>query len=112
MSKWEAISSASRLQENAARPHTLVRTRSKSDAELPRLIDLKKRESALKLKLAHPRKNIKRMSSGGGEERWTYKGHIDLVDLEIVVGSTGDVSEERRLELLSPHLSFALYAGM
>ncbi|KAI0094987.1 hypothetical protein BDY19DRAFT_915766 [Irpex rosettiformis] len=109
-SKWEAISSASRLQESGAPPHTLMRTRSKSDPELPRLIDLKKRESGLKLKLTHQRKNIKRMSSGGGDERWTYKGHIDLVDLEVVVGSSGDVSEERRLELLSPQLSFALYA--
>lgn len=110
-SKWEALSGGSRLHDAASRPKTLLRTRSKSDAELPRLSDLKKRESALKMKLAVPKKNIKRLSSGGGEERWTYKGHIDLVDLEVVLGSVGEASEERRIELLSPHSSFALYAG-
>jgi FYVE, RhoGEF and PH domain containing 5/6 len=109
-SKWEALTGASRLQDGGLRP-PLERTRSKSDADLPRLADIKKRESALRLKLASSKKNIKRLSSGGGEERWIYKGHIDLVDLEIVGGSSGDASEERRLELLSPHLSFALYAG-
>ncbi|KAI0694894.1 hypothetical protein BC835DRAFT_1274120 [Cytidiella melzeri] len=109
-SKWEALQGVSRFHEGVAQPKTLVRTRSKSDADLPRLVDFKKRESALKSKLAGPRKNSKRLSSGGGEERWVYQGHIDLVDLDVVVGSAGGASEQRRLELLSPQLSFALYA--
>ena len=62
----------------------------------------------MRLKLGGGRK---KRASTGGEERWIYRGHIDLVDLEIVVGAPGEADEERRFEVLSPKKSFAVYAG-
>ncbi|KAH8119782.1 hypothetical protein DFH11DRAFT_1556530 [Phellopilus nigrolimitatus] len=44
------------------------------------------------------------------EERWWFKGKIDLVDIEVVVSSARERSDERCLEILSPEMSFALYA--
>ncbi|KAK2462258.1 hypothetical protein APHAL10511_005754 [Amanita phalloides] len=46
----------------------------------------------------------------GMEERWVYKGRLDLVDLEVVVSSEWGV-EQRRFEILSTEGSFALYAA-
>jgi len=43
------------------------------------------------------------------DDKWVYKGHTDLVDIEVVVGST--LEYERRFEVLSPGGSFAVYAG-
>lgn len=50
--------------------------------------------------------------NGGGsaDERWVYKGRLDLVDVEVVVASEWG-GEQRRFEVLSPEESFALYAG-
>ena len=50
--------------------------------------------------------------NGGGstDERWVYKGRLDLVDVEVVVSSEWG-GEQRRFEVLSPEGSFALYAG-
>lgn len=50
--------------------------------------------------------------NGGGsvDERWVYKGRLDLVDVEVVVASEWG-GEQRRFEVLSPGGSFALYAG-
>ena len=53
----------------------------------------------------------KRQSTGWGEEKWVYKGHVDLVDLEIVVPPPLEAGEQRRFEVLSPKKSFAVYAG-
>ena len=47
---------------------------------------------------------------GSGDERWVYKGRLDLVDVEVVVASEWG-GEQRRFEVLSPEGSFALYAG-
>lgn len=109
-SKWDILQRESSFQERRGSPQTppLVRTRSKSDAELVHS-PARKRDSMMRLKLGNARK--KRPSSGGGEERWLYKGHIDLVDLEIVVGPARETGEQRRFEVLSPKKSFALYAG-
>ena len=43
------------------------------------------------------------------DDKWVYKGHTDLVDIEVVVGSA--LEYERRFEVLSPGGSFAVYAG-
>jgi len=43
------------------------------------------------------------------DDKWLYKGRIELVDMDVVVGSA--LEDERRLEVLSPEGSFALYAG-
>ena len=85
----------------------LVRTRSKSDADTASS-PVRRRDSIMRLKLGGGRK---KRASTGGEERWIYRGHVDLVDLEIVVGAPGEADEERRFEVLSPKKSFAVYAG-
>ncbi|KAG6812122.1 hypothetical protein H0H92_004290 [Tricholoma furcatifolium] len=53
----------------------------------------------------------RRSSSNGGDDRWVYKGRIELVDLEVVVTPSREEGEERRFEILSPEGSFALYSG-
>lgn len=81
------------------------RNRSKSETELP------------VLKTAVTRSNSPKKPSGLGnaalqdsDERWTFKGKVDLIDLEVV--STGnEIGEQRRMEILSPELSFAIYAS-
>jgi len=55
-----------------------------------------------------PLNMIKRNTSS--DEKWVYKGHIDLVDVEVVVGSA--LEDDRRFEILSPEGSFALFSGM
>lgn len=89
----------------------MVRTRSKSDADVPHLKSMKRRESGMKLKLNSPSKTKKKVrhASSGTEDRWVYKGHLDLVDLEVVVATSREAGDERRLEVLSPQNSFALY---
>lgn len=54
---------------------------------------------------------IKRQASAGGEERWVYKGRLELVDLEVIVTPIRELGEERRFEVLSPEGSFVLYAS-
>jgi hypothetical protein len=46
---------------------------------------------------------------GSNDDRFLYKGRVDLVDLEVVVGSA--LEDERRFEVLSPEGSFVVYAG-
>ncbi|KLO20105.1 hypothetical protein SCHPADRAFT_992213 [Schizopora paradoxa] len=70
------------------------RSRSKSENEIP----------ALKGN-AHGNNNI-----SISEDKWLFKGKIDLVDVEVVVSPPRDNGEERRLEILSPENSFAIYA--
>ncbi|EMD32581.1 hypothetical protein CERSUDRAFT_118620 [Gelatoporia subvermispora B] len=90
----------------------LVRTRSKSDADLPRTAEAaRRRDSLLKFKIgASPKKKVRHASSGI-DERWVYKGHVDLVDLEVVISPALEAGNERRFEILSPQLSFAVYAS-
>ena len=46
---------------------------------------------------------------GSNDDKFVYKGRVELVDLEVVVGST--LGDERRFEVLSPEVSFVVYAG-
>ena len=64
----------------------------------------------LQLRLnASPRK--KRQASSGVDDKWVYKGHVELVDLEVVVSTPAtEDTPQRGFELLSPHQSFAVYA--
>ncbi|KAI0931186.1 hypothetical protein AcV5_005267 [Taiwanofungus camphoratus] len=90
----------------------MIRTRSKSDADLFTAAEaIKGKESVLKFKLGGSPKKKARHASNGSDERWIYKGHIDLVDVEIVVSPSRESGEQRRFELLSPHQSFAVYAA-
>ncbi|KAI0801348.1 hypothetical protein C8Q74DRAFT_1192978 [Fomes fomentarius] len=89
----------------ASTPDLRLRTRSDAQADV-----IHKRQSLLNLKMnGSPRK--KRQASSGVDDRWIYRGHVDLVDLEVVVSTpaVGD-TPERGFELLSPHQSFAVYA--
>ena len=98
--KWAVLSSPP-----PPPPPDTPRSRTRSDAD-------PNRQSLLQLKLAgSPRK--KRQASSGVDERWVYRGHVELVDLEVVVRtpSCGDL-REHGFELLSPRQSFAVYAGV
>lgn len=110
--KWEQLFPDSPSSAGGGRP-TLSRTRSKSDADLPTRAALQRRDAAgfkLGMKLG-AKKRLSTTGGGGADERWVYKGHIDLVDLEVVLGAAGEAGEQLRLEVLSPRVSFALYAG-
>ncbi|KAL1748192.1 hypothetical protein HDZ31DRAFT_79887 [Schizophyllum fasciatum] len=109
----------------AARP-PMVRTRSKSDAELSQLKARAATEATegsarpsgpptpkpARSHIPPPPSRIKRRGSqaAAGEERWTYKGRASLVDLEVIVSAAREPGEERRLEVLSPEGSFVLFA--
>lgn len=103
--KWELTLS----NEGSSLHPPMVRTRSKSDADVLQLKAIKRRESGLKLKLSSPSKKKTRHASSSTEDRWVYKGHLDLVDLEVVVATSREAGDERRIEVLSPQKSFALY---
>ena len=97
--KWSPLS------QSASSAPDLLRLRTKGDSEPE---GLRKRQSLLQLR--SPRK--KRQASSGVDDRWVYKGHVELVDLEVVVSTPAAAdSLERGFELLSPHQSFAVYAG-
>ena len=105
--KWSALASSGTGGAGSSTPD-LLRSRTRSDAEVD---VVRKRQSLLQLRInGSPRK--KRQASSGVDDRWVYKGHVELVDLEVVVSTpaAGD-SQERGFELLSPHQSFAVYAG-
>ena len=104
--KWSALTPSS---SSVAGSSTADLPRSRTRSEEGEVI--RKRQSLLQLKLnGSPRK--KRQASSGVDDRWVYKGHVELVDLEVVISTpaAGD-SQERGFELLSPHQSFAVYAG-
>lgn len=91
----------------------LQRTRSKSDADVGRMEaegKMRRRDSILKLRLPTSASKKKvRHASNGSEERWVYKGHLDLVNLDVVVPASRDSFDNRRLDILSPHSSFSVY---
>ena len=92
----------------------LERSRSRSEAEVLFLADKSKAKGSdadLRSAPTTPTKRKARPASNGTEEKWVYKGKADLVDLEVVVSRPVEDGEERRLEVLSPEISFALYAG-
>jgi hypothetical protein len=73
----------------------LRRDRSKSETELPTT-------SALAAE-----------RNGTREERWNFKGRVELVDLEVVVNpTTRDKTNHTRFDVLSPGVSFSIYAGV
>jgi FYVE/RhoGEF/PH domain-containing protein 5/6 len=94
----------------AAKRPPMVRTRSKSEAELFK-------SSPDKAGAVTRHSFVPRVGSTGDEsaERWEYKGSARLVDLEVVIpthveGAEAE-EEQKRLEVLNPEGSFVLYAG-
>jgi hypothetical protein len=62
--------------------------------------------------IASPTRAKKRQTSSAScDERWWFKGKVELVDLEVVVTPPTEVGEECRLEVWSPEGSFAVYTG-
>jgi FYVE, RhoGEF and PH domain containing 5/6 len=92
----------------------LERSQSKSEAEILSLLDKSRAKGSnadLRSAPTTPTKKRKvRQASNGTEEKWVYKGKADLVDLEVVISRPMEDGEERRFEVLSPEISFALYA--
>ncbi|KIM44782.1 hypothetical protein M413DRAFT_25208 [Hebeloma cylindrosporum] len=43
------------------------------------------------------------------DDKWVYKGGVELVDGQVIVGSA--LEDERKFEVLSPEGSFVIYAG-
>jgi FYVE/RhoGEF/PH domain-containing protein 5/6 len=43
------------------------------------------------------------------DDKWVYKGCVELVDVQVIVGSA--LEDERKFEVLSPEGSFVIYAG-
>ncbi|KAK0497483.1 hypothetical protein EDD18DRAFT_1162408 [Armillaria luteobubalina] len=92
----------------------MIRTRSKSEAELPGLLRSRITGSPTKSRSVIPPPTRKSQLSGSGvrrqassgDERWVYKARAGLVDLEVVVTSPREAGEERRFEVLSPEGSF------
>jgi FYVE/RhoGEF/PH domain-containing protein 5/6 len=84
---------------------SLIRTRSKSEAELSVMRARYNDDS-----LPNPKRISVAPSTSSNpppEEKWVFKGKAELVDLEIVIGGP----EEVRFEILNPEGSFAVYAG-
>ena len=50
--------------------------------------------------------------AGADDERWTFKGRADLLDIQVVVPVSRDLEEGARFEILSPDGSFACVAGL
>ena len=88
----------------------MIRNRSKSDADIPTSTN-NRSSSVLPNSKSHlPSKGKARYPSSGTEEKWIYRGHIELVDIDVVVTPALETNQDHRLEIHSPHSSFALYA--
>lgn len=82
------------IAEHRMRRPKLSRARSKSETELP------------------PTTKPTADKNAGADERWRFKGRAELVDLEVVVNRSGrDEAERTRFDILSPEVSYAVYAG-
>ncbi|OSD00945.1 hypothetical protein PYCCODRAFT_1392945 [Trametes coccinea BRFM310] len=104
--KWSAVASPSGSSTGGG---ILDRSRSRTgdaDADM-----MKRRQSLLQLRFSGSPKKKVRQASSGVDDRWIYKGHVELVDLEVVVSVPSVNTPERGFELLSPHQSFAVYAA-
>lgn len=107
---------------------SMSRSRSRSEAELSMIRDrTKSTPGPGPLRSAGPRSpsrhgfsgspsrpNKRQASSVAADEKWWFKGKLELVDVEVVVAATGlaaEPGEEMRFDVLSPEASFAVYAG-
>lgn len=102
------------------RPPPLLRNRSRSEAELPRLGDgaggrVTPSAPATPIKQAHrrsyqsPPPMVQRRGASSTEEKWVYKGKVEVIDIDVTVGSV--LGEEYWFEILNPEESFVVYAG-
>jgi FYVE, RhoGEF and PH domain containing 5/6 len=113
LSASELLSDRWPVSGSPSRP-AILRARSKSDVDLSEPGERRSSSpfrfrSKPNFQPSHIKKQ--RLPSSGGEERWQYKGHMDLIDVEVVVSPPRERGEQYRLEMLSPQMSFAVYAG-
>jgi FYVE/RhoGEF/PH domain-containing protein 5/6 len=115
LSNADKVSSGELIAERLGRSSSpparppMIRNRSKSDADLPKFTN--NRSSLLpSSKSQLPSSGKARYPSSSSEEKWIYKGHVELVDIDVVVPPGLETNQDHRLEILSPHSSFALYA--
>ncbi|KAL5533865.1 hypothetical protein ACEPAG_325 [Sanghuangporus baumii] len=80
------------------------RSRSKSENEIPNMTKSHQREVE-----TSPKKPSADQSSSY-DERWWFKGKAELVDTEVVLSTVREAGDERRMDILNPEMSFALYA--
>lgn len=73
------------------------RSRSKSENELPTLAK-------------GPTSPKKPTNLAHSEEKWTFKGKVDLVDVDVIVSPVREPGDETKIEILCPEVSFAVYA--
>lgn len=125
---WDWSWSGSGISQNSAgttdskaSTTDMIRTRNKSEAEIS---SLKDDSGSVDSPSVSPQKSDRRKSHyhavpppppnmvkrhGSNDDKFVYKGRVELVDLEVVVGSA--LEDERRFEVLSPEGSFVVYAG-
>ena len=103
---------AERFGRNPSPPDRppMVRNRSKSDADLPKLANTRSPSLLPSSKSQLPSRGKGMYPGSSAEEKWIYRGHMELVDIDVVVPPALETSQDHRLEILSPHSSFALYA--
>ena len=91
LSNADKISSGELIAEKFGRSSSppdrppMVRNRSKSDADIPRLANTRSSSLLPSSKSQLPSRGKGRYPSSGAEEKWIYKGHIELVDIDVVV---------------------------
>ncbi|KAF8159873.1 hypothetical protein B0H34DRAFT_705183 [Crassisporium funariophilum] len=108
----------SKISSNERPP--MLRSRSKSEAELSMLTSEtgpesppvtpqrpERRKSQYHIPPPPPPNMVKR--HGSADDKWVFKGRVELVDLDVVVGTA--LEDERMFEVLSPEGSFVLYAA-
>lgn len=88
----------------------MARNRSKSDADLPKLANARSSSLLPSSKSQLPSRGKGRYPSSSTDEKWIYKGHIELVDIDVVVSPALETGQDHQLEIHSPHSSFALHA--
>lgn len=109
---WNNSGSKTNLLVEQERPG-MIRSRSKSEAELPIMRPGPPSPAKTRSVIPPPKTGgIHRHSSASGvDDRWVFKGKAELVDLEVVITPPREPGEERRFEVLSPEGSFVVFAG-
>jgi FYVE, RhoGEF and PH domain containing 5/6 len=79
------------------------RTRSRSENEVPDIAKRRRRPG-----FGGPTKSG--LGSAGIEEKWWFKGKVDLIDCEVVLNASRERDDKRRLDILNPEMSFSMYA--
>lgn len=98
--------------KNGPRRPFLARNRSRSETDMPQF---KRAATSPVIPMPPPTAPISRSAMGfepALDEKWWYRGRVQLMDVDVIVPTLPAGSDEkRRFELMSPESSFVLYAG-